>query len=129
MDNLPSHIPWRFHEPARSQVVQGRAIPGCFDHPSQCMRREAIQSVKLSSTSGVVCTEMVYKLKTAGYRFTETPVHHYPRLHGQSQFFTLRRVARTGFDFFKLWLRLVIGWRLIFGLDDKRKSVVETTSA
>jgi glycosyltransferase involved in cell wall biosynthesis len=93
------------------------------------MRREAIQSVKLTSTSGVVCTEMVYKLKTAGYRFSETPVHHYPRLHGQSQFFTLRRVARTGFDFFKLWLKLVIGRRLIFGVDDKRKSVVETTSA
>lgn len=93
------------------------------------MRREAIQSVRLASTSGVVCTEMVYKLKTAGYRFTETPVHHYPRLHGQSQFFTLRRVARTGFDFFNLWLKLVIGRRLILGLEGKRKSIVETTSA
>jgi hypothetical protein len=29
-------------------------------------------------------------------------------LHGQSQFFTLRRVARTGYDFFRLWLKLVI---------------------
>ncbi|MGE0133483.1 MAG: glycosyltransferase family 2 protein [Blastocatellales bacterium] len=93
------------------------------------MRREAIQSIELTSTSGVVCTEMVYKLRAAGYRFAETPVHHYPRLHGQSQFFTLRRVARTGFDFFKLWLKLVIGRRLIFGADDKRKSVAETTSA
>jgi hypothetical protein len=78
------------------------------------MRREAIQSVTLTSTSGVICTEMVYKLSRAGYRFTETPVHHYPRLHGQSQFFTLRRVARTGYDFFRLWLKLVIfstpGW-------------------
>jgi len=72
------------------------------------MRREAIQSVSLTSTSGVVCTEMVYKLSRAGYHFAETPVHHYPRLHGQSQFFTLRRVARTGYDFFRLWLKLVI---------------------
>lgn len=93
------------------------------------MRREAIQSIKLNSTSGVVCTEMIYKLKAAGYRFTETPVHHYPRLHGQSQFFTLRRVAQTGFDFFKLWLRLVVWRRLSFGVDGKRKSVVGTTSA
>jgi len=93
------------------------------------MRREAIQSIELTSTSGVVCTEMVYKLRAAGYRFAETPVHHYPRLHGQSQFFTLRRVARTGYDFFKLWLRLIIGRRLISGVEDKRKSTVGTTSA
>jgi glycosyltransferase involved in cell wall biosynthesis len=72
------------------------------------MRREAIQSVSLTSTSGCVCAEMIYKLSSAGYRFAETPVHHYPRLHGQSQFFTLRRVARTGYDFFKLWLKLVV---------------------
>lgn len=93
------------------------------------MRREAIQRVRLTSTSGVVCTEMIYKLKMAGCRFAETPVHHYPRSHGQSQFFTLRRVARTGFDFFKLWLRLVVGRRLILGVEGKRKSVVGTTSA
>jgi glycosyltransferase involved in cell wall biosynthesis len=72
------------------------------------MRREAIQSLTLTSTSGVICTEMVYKLSKAGYRFAETPVHHYPRLHGQSQFFTLRRVAKTGCDFFRLWLKLVV---------------------
>ncbi|MBO0722316.1 MAG: glycosyltransferase family 2 protein [Blastocatellia bacterium] len=72
------------------------------------MRREAIQSVTLTSTSGVICTEMIYKLSRAGYRFAETPVHHYPRLHGQSQFFTLRRVAKTGYDFFRLWLKLVV---------------------
>ncbi|MBO0859518.1 MAG: glycosyltransferase family 2 protein [Chloracidobacterium sp.] len=72
------------------------------------MRREAIQSVSLTSTSGVICTEMIYKLSRAGCRFAETPVHHYPRLHGQSQFFTLRRMAKTGCDFFRLWLKLVV---------------------
>jgi glycosyltransferase involved in cell wall biosynthesis len=93
------------------------------------MRREAIQGVTLSSTSGVVCTEMVYKLSKAGCRFAETPVHHYPRLHGQSQFFTLRRVARTGYDFFKLWLKLVVGRRLIFCAEGKRGDAAETPSA
>ena len=72
------------------------------------MRREAVQSLKLTSTSGVICTEMIYKLSKAGYRFAETPVNHYPRLHGQSQFFTLRRVTKTGCDFFRLWLKLVV---------------------
>ncbi|MBP6820321.1 MAG: glycosyltransferase family 2 protein [Acidobacteria bacterium] len=76
------------------------------------MRRQAIQSIDLISTSGVVCTEMVYKLHRAGCRFTETPVNHYPRLHGQSQFFTLRRVSKTAFDFFALWLKLVVVNRL-----------------
>ncbi len=74
------------------------------------MRRQAIQGIDLVSTSGVVCTEMVYKLHRAGCRFTETPVNHFPRLHGQSQFFTLRRVGKTAWDFFALWMKLVI-WR------------------
>jgi glycosyltransferase involved in cell wall biosynthesis len=74
------------------------------------MRRDAIQSIDLASTSGVVCTEMIYKLHRQGCRFAETPVHHYPRLHGQSQFFTLKRVGKTAIDFFVLWLRLVV-WR------------------
>ncbi len=93
------------------------------------LRRTAIQSVELVSSSGVICTEMIYKLHQAGCRFVETPVQHYPRLHGQSQFFTLRRVARTTRDFFKLWLKLVVIPRLPFGTAAKRKSAVETTSA
>src|SRR5262245_40928824 len=72
------------------------------------MRRHAIQQVALVSTSGVVCTEMIYKLRRAGYRFAEVGVHHYPRPHGRSQFFTPSRVGRTAFDFFLLWLRLVV---------------------
>lgn len=74
------------------------------------MRRQVIQGIELTSTSGVVCTEMVYKLHRAGCRFTETPVNHLPRLHGQSQFFTLRRVGKTLVDFFALWVKLVL-WR------------------
>lgn len=93
------------------------------------MRRKVIQGIELTSTSGVVCTEMIYKLRAAGCRFTETPVQHYPRLHGQSQFFTLRRVARTGYDFFRLWLKLVVWPRLGIKSVARRKSVAETTSA
>lgn len=76
------------------------------------VRREVMQTIELVSTSGVVCTELVYKLQQAGARFVETPVQHYPRLHGQSQFFTWRRVAQTAVDFFALWLRLVVWQRL-----------------
>src|SRR5262245_10798984 len=72
------------------------------------IRRSAIQNIDLVSTSGVVCTEMIYKLHRLGCVFIETPVSHHPRLHGQSQFFTLRSIAKTALDFFVLWLKLVI---------------------
>lgn len=77
------------------------------------LRREAIQRIQLSSASGVVCTEMIYKLRRAGCRFAEVEVHHYPRRHGRSQFFTAGRVARTAYDFLALWVRLVLLRRLV----------------
>ncbi|MCI0663539.1 MAG: glycosyltransferase family 2 protein [Acidobacteria bacterium] len=72
------------------------------------IRRRAIQSIDLVSTSGVVCTEMIYKLKVSGFHFVEVPVNHYPRKHGQSQFFTWKRVIQTAFDFLELWMKLVL---------------------
>jgi glycosyltransferase involved in cell wall biosynthesis len=72
------------------------------------MRRAVVQSIDLRSTSGVVCTELIYKLAQSGARFVEMPVHHYPRLHGESQFFNWRSVAKTARDFFALWLKLVV---------------------
>ena len=69
------------------------------------MRRSAVQQIELTSSSGAICVELVHKLRGAGSRFAEVPVHHYPRAHGHSQFFTLNRVARTGVDFYRLWAR------------------------
>lgn len=77
------------------------------------LRREAIQGIELESASGVVCTEMIYKLRRAGCRFAEVQVQHYPRRHGRSQFFTVRRVANTAFDFFALWTKLVLLRRVL----------------
>lgn len=76
------------------------------------MRRRAVQQVELASSSGVICVELARKLHAAGCVFAEVPVHHYLRIHGHSQFFTTRRVARTAFDFFILWWKLVIVQRL-----------------
>ncbi|HVF29261.1 MAG TPA: glycosyltransferase family 2 protein [Pyrinomonadaceae bacterium] len=71
------------------------------------MRREAVERLDLVSSSGVICVELVRKLHADGCAFVEAPVHHYPRRYGRSQFFTFGRVARTAFDFFTLWLKLV----------------------
>jgi glycosyltransferase involved in cell wall biosynthesis len=70
------------------------------------VRRSAIDRISLSSSSGAICVELVRKLSSAGCKFREVPVHHYARLHGKSQFFTPRRVARTLFDFCALWVSL-----------------------
>lgn len=71
------------------------------------LRRSALGQIELVSSSGVICVELVRKLHAAGCVFAESPVSHYPRPHGQSQFFKPGRVARTGFDFLTLWLKLV----------------------
>lgn len=71
------------------------------------IKRSAISSIELTSSGGAACIELVYKLQRSGCVFAETPVHHYQRPHGRSQFFTLRRVAQTIREFCMLWLRLV----------------------
>ena len=68
------------------------------------VRRSAIDRIRLRKSSGAVCVELVRKLSLAGCVFREVPVHHYPRLHGKSQFFTPRRVGRTIFDFCAIWI-------------------------
>jgi glycosyltransferase involved in cell wall biosynthesis len=78
-----------------------------IDCDFRLMRRRAIERIEIVSSSGVVCVEMIHKLHRAGCTFTETAVQHLPRTHGESQFFTPRRVARTAMDFFALWLKLV----------------------
>ena len=71
------------------------------------IKQSAIRSIDLTSSDGAICVELIYKLRRRGCAFAEVPVHHYPRMHGRSQFFTLGRVARTVRDFCMLWLRLV----------------------
>ncbi len=71
------------------------------------IRRQVMQRIKLASSSGVICVELVRKLHAARCVFAESPVHHYSRAHGRSQFFTVRRVSRTALDFLLLWTRLV----------------------
>jgi len=72
------------------------------------IRRTALQRVQLSSSSGAICVELVYKLHRAGCVFAETAVNHYARIYGHSQFFTLRRVLRTALDVSLLWVHLVV---------------------
>lgn len=72
------------------------------------IRRRVFDVVQLEKSSGVICLEMMKKFKDAGFRVAETPVHHFHRTHGKSQFFNFPRVARTVVDVLKLWWALVV---------------------
>lgn len=71
------------------------------------LRRRAVAPLKLTVTSGAICVELIQQLSENGSRFVEVPVHHYPRPHGRSEFFTFRRVINTAFDFLRLWVRVM----------------------
>jgi glycosyltransferase involved in cell wall biosynthesis len=73
------------------------------------VRRDCYNRVRLHSTSGTICVEMVRSFQDAGLRFAECPVHHFHRAYGKSQFFNFKRLFKTAKDLARLWHRLV--WR------------------
>jgi glycosyltransferase involved in cell wall biosynthesis len=72
------------------------------------VRRASYNRVRLASTSGTICVEMIKSFQDAGLRFAEAPVNHYHRAYGKSQFFNFRRLFKTFRDLSALWWRLVI---------------------
>jgi len=72
------------------------------------VRRSSYNCVRLASTSGTICVEMVKSFQDAGLRFAEAPVQHYHRAYGKSQFFNFKRLFKTFRDLSSLWWRLVI---------------------
>lgn len=74
-------------------------------------RRRLFTDRPLTSTSGVICVEMMFRFQRAGARFVEAPVHHYFRPHGSSQFFRVPAIARSARQLASLWWRLVVRGR------------------
>jgi glycosyltransferase involved in cell wall biosynthesis len=72
------------------------------------VRRASYNRVRLSSTSGTICIEMIKSFQDAGLRFAEAPVNHYHRAYGKSQFFNFRRLLKTFRDLSALWWQLVV---------------------
>jgi glycosyltransferase involved in cell wall biosynthesis len=71
------------------------------------VRRDLVEQVHLTATSGVICVELVRKLELTGCNVVEIGVHHYPRLHGRSQFFRVKSLATTFYQLCRLWLKIV----------------------
>ena len=77
------------------------------------IRRQLLEEIHLTSTSGTICVELVRKLELSPYRTVEVAVHHYPRLHGRSQFFRVRSLLKTLYQLIRLYVRVVVlhRWR------------------
>jgi glycosyltransferase involved in cell wall biosynthesis len=81
------------------------------------LRRTIFDEIELTSTSGVICAEMMTKIHRGGYHIVEVPVHHYQRAHGKSQFFNFPRLFSVGVQLLGLWRREV----LLYHLGGKKK--------
>jgi hypothetical protein len=72
------------------------------------LRREVLEAVSLTCSSGAIGAELMTQIERAGFHIEEVPVHHYPRQSGKSQFFRVGPVTRMIGDVLRLWARLVL---------------------
>ena len=79
-----------------------------IDCDFRLIRKSIVDRVGLTCTSGTVCVELVRKVELLTPRVVETPVNHYPRLHGRSQFFRIKSLATTFLQLCKLYDQLVL---------------------
>ena len=79
-----------------------------IDCDYRLIRTSLLDRMKLTSTSGTICVELVRKLELSGCEVKEVGVSHLPRLHGRSQFFRVRSLAVTFYQLLRLWVRLVV---------------------
>ncbi|MGH9662449.1 MAG: glycosyltransferase family 2 protein [Bryobacteraceae bacterium] len=79
-----------------------------IDCDFRLIRRSLLDEIRLTSTSGTICVELVRKLEIGPMRVVEVGVHHYPRRHGSSQFFRVRSLLTTFGQLARLYLRLVV---------------------
>ena len=92
---------WAFHLSLRD-----------VDCDFRVLRRHVFDAITLESQSGVICVEMARKFDDAGFRMTEIPVSHYPRMHGRSEFFRIRHISHTLRGLLRVWWSLVVARRL-----------------
>lgn len=78
-----------------------------IDCDFRLIKRKAIQKIKLDSDTGVICVEMMLKLKENKINYKEIPVCHYPRQYQASQFFNFKRILDTGLALIKLYWRFI----------------------
>ena len=111
--NDPRHRIWIGHTYNRLARFMFRIRIRDVDCDFRLIRRSLLEEIRLFSTSGTICVELVRKLELSGCRVVEVGVHHYPRLHGRSQFFRFRSLLKTLYQLAKLY----VGFCLLFALN------------
>ncbi len=71
-----------------------------IDCDFRLIRASVLRKTTLKNSSGSFPLELVLALEKVGARWKETPVHHYPRKHGSSQFFSVKHVATSLLELF-----------------------------
>ncbi len=66
-----------------------------LDCDYRLIKKTCLEKIRLNSRSGQICLELITKLQKKGVKFAEVEVHHYPRIHGRSEFFNLRHVLHS----------------------------------
>lgn len=106
------------HDPPYRLVIGGlyrrlvRALFGLQLHDIDCdfrlIRRDLVNQLRFTSTSGTICVEMVRGLERLGVRAVEVGVQHSRRMFGKSQFFRPLPLVRTLVQLLGLYWRLVV---------------------
>ena len=108
---LDRHDPWHRILIGRVYNTFARALFRIEIRDIDCdyrvIQRDLLKDLRLTSTSGTICVELVRKLELSGCGITEVGVHHLPRLHGRSQFFRVRALLATFAQLLRLYVRLV----------------------
>ena len=71
------------------------------------LRKEVIEKIFPldSKRGGMVNAEIAIKAKRAGFKIGQVGVHHYPRLEGRPTGASIRVIANSFMDLFKLWAK------------------------
>jgi glycosyltransferase involved in cell wall biosynthesis len=72
------------------------------------IRNSVLHQVRMRSTTGVICVEMMHALNRVDAHFIEVGVSHYHRPHGKSQFFRIPAISRSALQLMQLWTRLIL---------------------
>ncbi|MEK7518062.1 MAG: glycosyltransferase family 2 protein [Patescibacteria group bacterium] len=76
-----------------------------IDCDFRLIRRSKMKNIKLNSSGGSICLELVLKLQANGARFVNVGVHHYKRKHGHSQMFNVKNILKMVFENFTFYFK------------------------
>jgi glycosyltransferase involved in cell wall biosynthesis len=88
-------------------LLFGRTIHD-IDCGFKLFRRDVLNHIHVESNGAMIDTEMLAEMKARGYKLTDVPVTHLPRVAGSPTGANLKVILRAFRDLFKFRLRL---WR------------------